>query len=190
MAITQTYRTRVYELGSNRRGIVTPAMAEAAGVPPVELRKLAQRGALEKVGRGVYRIPFFDCDSYSDAIEALELVGNDAYLIGESVLSMLDIGVFNPRKIEVATPHRVRRQLPIFISLTYQQHPLGVTVTSYQGVECESVFDALRRVNTGTLRERMLSAIDESFGMRLITSQEKNQLLKLVNSPTAKDPKK
>ena len=187
MTLTQTYRSRLYELGSNRRGVVTPAKAEAAGVPTVELRKLAHRGALEKIGRGVYRIPFFDCDAYSDAIEALELVGSDSYLIGESVLSMLDIGVFNPRKIEVASPHRVRRQLPIFIALTDQQHSLDITITSYQGVECESVFDALNRVRSGTLRERMLSAIDESFGMRLISRQQKNRLRDSIESPTSKD---
>ena len=49
-------REKLRWLAFDHHGIVTTDQAVAAGVPAVELRKLAARGALSRVGFGVYRM--------------------------------------------------------------------------------------------------------------------------------------
>ena len=49
-----TYRHDLWEIAAEYHGIVTTRQAEDAGVPAVEVRKLAARGALERLGYGVY----------------------------------------------------------------------------------------------------------------------------------------
>lgn len=55
-----TYREQLREIALDQYGSVTTADAAGDGIPAVELRKLASRGALERVGVGVYhhhRVP-------------------------------------------------------------------------------------------------------------------------------------
>jgi predicted transcriptional regulator of viral defense system len=56
MALRQTYRRRLHERALDQYGYVTTRNANELGVPAVELRKLHQRGGLEHVGHGLYRV--------------------------------------------------------------------------------------------------------------------------------------
>lgn len=51
------YRDVVREIAFGEYGYITTKDAAAAGVPAVELRKLASRGALTNVAYGLYRVP-------------------------------------------------------------------------------------------------------------------------------------
>lgn len=50
------YRQAVREIALDRYGYVTTRDAAEAGIPAVELRKLAGRGALTNVAYGLYRL--------------------------------------------------------------------------------------------------------------------------------------
>jgi predicted transcriptional regulator of viral defense system len=50
-----TYRETLRELADEKYGYITTREAANIGVPGVELRKLANRGVLRQVRRGVYR---------------------------------------------------------------------------------------------------------------------------------------
>ena len=57
MAAAATYRDRVRQIALGAYGYVTTRQAAEVGVPAVELRKLAARGALVNVAYGLYRVP-------------------------------------------------------------------------------------------------------------------------------------
>lgn len=44
--------------------------------------------------------------------EAVTLVGNESFLLGETVLAMHDFALVNPRQLLIGTPRRTRKALP------------------------------------------------------------------------------
>ena len=50
-------RDRVLERAVEQHGYITTRDARAIGVDPAQLRVMAARGRLERVGRGAYRVP-------------------------------------------------------------------------------------------------------------------------------------
>jgi len=81
-----TYYDRLFEIAADNHGIVTSAMAFAAGIPRKELVRLAHAGKLEHVGHGVYRYDKWINEEWDGYAEAVAIVGKDAYLWGQSVL--------------------------------------------------------------------------------------------------------
>ena len=110
--VEMTYRQIVREIAIDSYGYVTTTQAVAAGVPAIELPKLAARGGLDHVAYGLYRVPDLPSTAYDQFAEALLRVGEGAYLHGESVLALLGLADVNPRHIKVAVPRRARTSLP------------------------------------------------------------------------------
>ena len=177
-----TYRTQIYELGAENFGVVTIDSAAAVGVPAVELRKLAQRKALIRSGRGVYRIPFFAQTQEAQALEAVKLVGENAFLSGESVLSLLNLGVFNPAKFEVSTPNRIRKILPNYITFRHCKFNEIPAVEYYQSVPCQPVYEAFQQVAVTTIASRFVSAIDEAYQQGYLNKYQIQKLRDLVKN--------
>ena len=96
------YRKTVREIALDHFGYVTTNAAVMAGVPAVELPKLAARGGLDHVAYGLYRVPDVPPTAHDQFAEALLRVGEDAYLHGESVLALFQLADVNPRQIKVA----------------------------------------------------------------------------------------
>ena len=166
-----TYREQLREIALDQYGLVTTADAAAADIPAVELRKLAFRGALERVGRGVYRhlgVPGTMRDQYA---EAVLLVGPDAYLSGESVLALHDLALVNPSHILVGTPHRVRTRLPRVVRAVRRNLP-PEALTAYEGIPSTSVFQAIDDCMATVVAERLRDAIADAGRQGLITSRE------------------
>ena len=113
-----SYRHDLWEIAAEQHGVVTITEAEDAGVPAVEVRKLAHRGALQAYGKGVYigirSVPTTDL---TEPAAAVALAGDGAFLERETVLDLLGLGQFNPLRIRVATRRRVRRALPEWVDL-------------------------------------------------------------------------
>jgi hypothetical protein len=70
----------VAAIGERRRGIVTAALALAAGVSLTDLRRLRDRGWLVSLGRGVARLRDHPFDYRSQCQAALDLAGPHAVL--------------------------------------------------------------------------------------------------------------
>ena len=68
-------------------GYFTTLATAEIGVPPVELRNLAARGALRHVRRGVYRFEDARRTERDAFAEAVVRVGKDAYLTHDTVLA-------------------------------------------------------------------------------------------------------
>lgn len=172
----RTYRDVLREIAYDNHGYVTTADAVGAGVPAVELPKLAARGGLDHVAYGLYRmtdIPPTDDDQFA---EATLRAGDDAYLRGESVLALLGLGDVNPAKITVGTDRRVRRAMPAYVKVT--QARAGTKVTRYRGIRAQQLSDALLeclgRVPSTQLRDAAIKARAEG----LLTTGEWNHVRK------------
>lgn len=137
------YRRDLWEIASQHQGVVTLAAAGEAGVPAVELRKLASRGALQSYGNGVYTHRDVPVTSFTQPEIAVALAGEGAFLQRESVLHLLGLGQFNPRKIRVGTRRRVRRTLPEWMDLQYRPGMIEDDLISYQGISATTAERAL-----------------------------------------------
>jgi len=95
---------RLIAVAVEQRGFVTPTDAEAVGVEPVELRKMAARGRLERVAHGVYRIAAFPHRPYDELMIAVLWTGKRGVIGGQTALALHDLCDANPRRIDLVVP--------------------------------------------------------------------------------------
>lgn len=180
MAAEVKYREIVREIALDHYGYVTTKEAAEAGVPSVELPKLAARGGLENVAYGLYRVPDIPPTAYDQFAEALLRTGEGAYLHGESVLALFGLAEVNPRRIKVAVRRRARPKLPPFIELTQVKD--DVRTTFYEGLEAQPVADAILecrgRIETG----RLMDAAKQARKDGLLTMTEWQRVRKGLRS--------
>ena len=155
--------------------LVTTDQAAAAGPPAVELRKLAARGALSRVGFGVYRMNEAPTSTPTPYAQALAVVGPGSMLADESILALHELPVVNPRPIKVATHHRVRTKLPATIELIH-----GVTTGAVEvvdGLATMPLKDALLACRGRVMRERLAEATHTAFARELIDEHDAAEVL-------------
>lgn len=174
------YRDIVREIALDHYGYVTTRRAAEAGVPPVELPKLAARGGLVNLAYGLYRVPDAPPTPYDQFAEALLRAGDGAYLHGESVLALCGLADVNPRQIKVAIRRRARPKLPPFIELTQVRG--DVRTTFYQGLEAQPVGDAILECRGRVEQERLQGAARQARGEGLLTTAEWHQVSKGLRS--------
>jgi len=172
----KTYRRRLHERALDQYGYVTTRDAGDLGVPAVELRKLHHRGGLDHVGLGLYRFEDIPPTPKGEFMEAVLRVGEDAILAGDAVLALHDLGFANPRRIRIATPHRVRRRLPPFIKVEQRAVPRAGQ-TTYEGIPAMTVAEAIRDCRGLLMPERLVEAAIEAAQAGLIRKAETNRLV-------------
>lgn len=170
MAAGEKYRDIVREIALDNYGYVTTRAAVEAGVPSIELPKLAARGGLENVAYGLYRVPDTPPTAYDQFAEALLRVGEGAYLHGESVLALFGLADVNPRRIRVAVRRRARPKLPSFVELTHVRGE--VHTTFYEGLEAQSVANAILECLGRIEADRLMDAATQARAEGLLTTTE------------------
>lgn len=180
MAAGVKYREIVREIALDHYGYVTTKDAAEAGVPTVELPKLAARGGLVNVAYGLYRVPDIPPTAYDQFAEALLRAGEGAYLHGESVLALFGLADVNPRRIKVAVPRRARPKLPPFVELTQVKE--DVRTTFYEGLAAQPVADAILECRGRIERERLQDAARQARGEGLLTTAEWQQVRRGLRS--------
>lgn len=166
----ETYRAVLREIAYDNHGYVTPAAAVGAGVPAVELRKIAARGGLEHVGYGLYRmadLPRTDDDQFA---EATLLAGTDGHLRAETVLAFLGLADINLRTINVGSSRRVRRTVPAHMKVT-SASPKS-TITRYRGIRAQLVSEALLECRGRVPVTRLRDAAAKARAEGLLTTAE------------------
>lgn len=180
MAGKMTYRDVVREIALDHYGYVTTQDAVEAGVPAVELPKLAARGRLENVAYGIYRVPDIPPTRFDQYAEALLRAGDGAFLHGESVLALFGLADVNPRRIHVAVRRRTRAKLPSYMAVSQVRE--DVATTSYEGLESQTVADALLESRGRIERERLFDAAKQARAEGLLTTTEWRRVNKGVRS--------
>lgn len=177
-----TYRETLRELAFDTHGVVTLTAAGEAGVPAFAVRQLAARGALERLGKGVYRMREVPRGQLDEFAEAVALVGGDAVLADEAVLAAHDLAQVNLRRIKVATPtpSRVRRELPPIVEVIRRRVP-DSDRDSIDGIPAMSIPAALVASIGRVMNERLLDAVDQARMRGSISSAEAERVVQALN---------
>lgn len=170
-----THYQQLFEIAADNYGIVTSAQAKREGISDKEMSAIASRGRIRRLGRGVYKIVDYIPVENDPYAEAVALVGPEAFLFGESVLAMLHLAPTNPTRITVATPRRVRKQLPGHIRV--EPAPADVEPTEYEGIPSEPVAEAICTCHGRLMPTRLEDATREARRQGYVTETEERKLL-------------
>ena len=173
-----TYYDDIYERAIDNYYLISTRDAKQIGVPSVELAKLAQRGKLEHVSHGLYRLARYvphENDPY--AISAAR-VGEDAYVYGESVIAMLDLAPTNPARMYVATPRRYRGEKPEGLVVVVREGEGDVT--AYEGVPSQEVGAAILACLGRMMPERLRAATERAYEEGYITKRKHDETMEAI----------
>lgn len=183
-------RSRFDELASlaaENDGLVTADRARQAGLTDSVLARLVQRGRIERISRGVYRIPYFSPDRFSQYREAVLWAkanrGPDRVAISHTTaLAAYNISDANPRSIHLTVPKtaRLRRQKPKGIVI--HREDLGPdAVTIHEGVPLTSVSRTVADLlNSGERIDLIRQAIADAHREGFIDDAQSRRLRRRV----------
>lgn len=183
-----TYRDELWEIAATQHAIVTTRDAEEAGVPAVELRKLACRGALRHLAHGVYQHCQVPVTGYTQTAAAVAAAGEGAYLDWDAVLSLYDLALVNPAIIQVATPRRFRGKVPPYVRVSSPQPSRSAhELTYHEGIPGLTVHAALMEAAQRIPHDRVRTAADAALARDLVSPAEHHDLLKLLDKTEVRD---
>ncbi|MFT4245554.1 MAG: hypothetical protein QM571_03395 [Micrococcaceae bacterium] len=169
-------RDIIEEVALDNYGFITTKDAVEAGVPAIELPKLAERGGLKNIAYGIYRVSNIPSTPYDQFAEGLLRVGEGACLYGESVLALFGLANVNSRKVKIATTRRARPKLPPYIELTKIKS--RVPTTFYEGLCSQTVTDAIISCRGRIENERLKKAAQQARVEVLLTTVEWELVMK------------
>jgi predicted transcriptional regulator of viral defense system len=190
-AHTAKMRSRIDELlplAEQNDGLVTSAQARKLGITDSVLARLTQRGKLERVARGVYRIPYFPADRLSQYREAVLWARasqgpEQVALSHETALGVYGISDVNPAHVHLTVPKsaRLRRLKPKWIVIHRGELPPG-ELTTHEGLPvttvAKSVMDMMETTGRlGLARQAIKDARKEGF----ISAAELQRLTRQLN---------
>lgn len=163
----------IYGIAADNYGLVTAAQARDLGVSKSELSRWVDKGRLERRGRGVYKLTMYTPTEFDPYAEAVALVGDGSFLLGESVLAMHGLALANPRQLSIGTPKRTRKALPHWV--------VAVTVadkntTWYEGIPSQTVAEAILDCRGSVMAERLRDAVDVARQKGLVSKTEYQRL--------------
>lgn len=150
-------------------GLITSTEAEGLGMSNAEMVQQAAKGKLERVARGVYRMPVWPAqqqDAYAIAVKA---AGEGACLYGESVIAMLQLAPTDASKMWVASPKRNRRNLGKHIQVIKQTDIVPELV---EGIACQPISDAIVSSAKTLGNKRAFDASKKALSEGYITKRE------------------
>lgn len=120
----RTRMDELYALAEEHDGLLPSKEARALGIKDSVLVRLAQRGRLERMSRGVYRIAHYPADRFAQYREAVLWARasqgpEDAALSHETALVLYGISDVNPSQVHLTVPlsARLRRERPKWIKI-------------------------------------------------------------------------
>lgn len=180
-----TYRERLREVADERYGYITTGDLVGLNIPPVELRKLASRGKLEHIRRGVYRFPDTRPTERDEYIAAVLNVGEGAFLTHDAVLALHGLALVNLKKIRVATPHRMRHKLPKFIEVHQRALPQN-ELEVFEGIPTTTVARAIIDSQGLVMPERLKQALATARLRGLVSRKEAIQVRRALRAGPSK----
>lgn len=115
---------KVLGIATEQHGYVTTTQARERGVSGNTLRMMAKRGTLERVHRGVYRLPTFPPSQHAEYMEAsLWPAGTRGVISHESALALYRLSDVSPSAIHITVPtgFRIRRQVPAYLAVHHAE---------------------------------------------------------------------
>ena len=97
-------RDRVLERAAEQHGYITTRDARELDVDPTQLRLMAARGRLERVGRGVYRVPMLPRTEHDELAEAVAWTLGRGVISHESALVLYGLSDVSPSRVHLTVP--------------------------------------------------------------------------------------
>lgn len=95
---------QLVERAAEQHGYVTTRDAHNLGIDPTQLRLLAARGRLERVGRGAYRVQALPRGEHDDLAEAVAWSLGRGVVSHESALVLHGLSDVNPSRVHLTVP--------------------------------------------------------------------------------------
>ena len=172
---------KIYELAAGNFGLITAAQANELGASTREMSRWVKMGRLEKPCRGLFRVSLFPSSPFDVFATAVESVGAEAYLYGESVLAILNLVPTNPTWINVATPMRKRKSLMDGVRVFPVKG--NFSPVSYDGVRSQRVADAIVDCRNIIRRDRLERALKTAVKQGYIRKDEVSSIKKGLQKP-------
>lgn len=183
LTVPQSHLDALLELAAENEGLVTTRSAAEAGISRRTLAGMVERGRLERLSRGVYRLVHSHRDPLSPYREAILWAqshrGPRVALSHETALAVLGLTDANPSTIQLTVPPhaRLRRSAPARIAI-YRAILDSSDVIEHEGLPVTSVprtvLDLARSGNLRFAAEAVVQARREGF----ITEIESRRLTK------------
>lgn len=167
--------TTLLEHAQQQYGYLTPDDARELGIDPAQLRLMAARNTLERLGHGLYRMPLVPVTHLDVYMEAVLWTGRRGVLSHETALDLHELCDVNPSAIHLTVPSsfRTRKTVP----RTYRLHRLDldpVEVVRHEGIPIV------------TPERAILDGIEQALGWQLIDQAiERARARGLITKPAA-----
>jgi len=178
---------QLFALAEEHDGLLTSREARAAGIQDSVLVRLAQRGRLERMTRGVYRIAHYPADRLAQYREAVLWAkasqGPECIALShETALVLYGISDANPSRVSLTVPTsaRLRRKRPEWVAI-HRANLSPQDIGEYEGLPVttvsRSVMDVLLATHrTDVARQSIRDAVREG----LLNSREANSLRRTI----------
>lgn len=189
-------RSRLDELAAlaeENDGLVTAEQARAEGFTDSVLARLVQRGRIERIARGVYRIPYFSPGEFSQYREAVLWAkanrGPDHVAVShETALAVYGISDANPASIHLTVPGttRLRRKTPNGVVVHHADLPAndiaiqeGIPITTIQRTIADLLHSGGR---TDLLKQALSDARREGYITQATATRLRRQIESHIKS--------
>ena len=173
-------------IAEEHEGLVPCVAAKEAGITASALVKMAQRGRLERIARGVYRLPLFPASSskYSDYHEVIAWAraghGPPAVISHESALALYGISDVLPAQFHITIPKHSkfqRRTVPTRIVVHHGDLNAN-DITSQEGVPVTRIEKTIQDVIDAGQNDFATQAIRDARQQKYI---DRNAAARLTN---------
>jgi predicted transcriptional regulator of viral defense system len=178
----------LYAIAEEHDGLLTSKEARALGIQDSVLVRLAQRGRLERMSRGVYRMAHYPADRLAQYREAILWVqasqGPERIALShETALLLYGISDVNPAHVNLTVPMsaRLRREHPEWIVI-HRANLSAQEISQHEGMPITSVERSVMDVLSTTHRTDIVrQAITDALREGLLTAAQASGLRKRVN---------
>jgi predicted transcriptional regulator of viral defense system len=171
-------------------GLLTSTQARRVGILDSVLVRLAQRGRLERVARGVYRIAHYPQARNSQYREAILWAESsqgpeEAALSHETALAVYGVSDANPSQVHITVPKsaRLRRERPTWIAI-HRDNLKAKDLALHEGLRVTSVARTVADVlNSSGRIDFVRQAINDARRTGLIGPSEATRLKRQYFDP-------
>ncbi len=184
----RTRMDELFALAEEHGGLLTSKEARAAGIQDSVLVRLAQRGRLERMTRGVYRIAHYPSDRLAQYREAVLWAkasqGPERIALShETALLLHGISDANPSRVNLTVPTsaRLRRKCPEWVAIHRANLSLQ-DIGEHEGLPVTTVSRSIMDVLLATHRiDVARQSVSDAVREGLLNSAEASRLRRSIS---------
>ena len=184
----RTRMDELFALAEEHDGLLTSKEARAAGIQDSVLVRLAQRGRLERMTRGVYRIAHYPADHLAQyreaALWAKASQGPECIALShETALLLYGISDANPSRVNLTVPTsaRLRRKCPEWVAI-HRANLSPQDIGEHEGLPVTTVSRSIMDILLATHRiDVARQSVSDAVREGLLNSAEASSLRRSIS---------